>query len=92
MYVLVRQSYKKVVQIALRRRNLLVKKSHGESFRKERDLDLCRDSPPRRVTVLSFQVIHLDPGQIPLVPLRPTDHHNHPDQAHRHRVLPLKVE
>ena len=62
------QSYKEIVQLALRAKSYLVKKCLKESFKKERDLDLCRDSHLKRALVLNILVIHLDPEPILLAP------------------------
>ena len=63
-----------------------------KNFRKEKGLDLYLVSIQRRVEVLNLLEIHLDAKLISLVLLRLSDHHNLPDWARHHRVLPSEVE
>ena len=68
-----------------------MKKCPEESFKKEKDLDLYRDSLPRKVAVLSLRVVNLGPRQIPLIPFRLSDPRSLLNWVHHHRALPSKV-
>ena len=62
------------------------------NFKRERDLDLCRDSHPKKVAVLNLPVTHLDLELIWSIPLRLSDPRSLLDWVLHHQVLPSKVE
>ena len=86
------QSYKKVVQLALRVEKLFGERISKEIFRREKVLDLYMVNFQRRVKVSNLLGIHLDLGLIQLVLFKLFDHRGLPDWACHHRVLPSKVE
>ena len=78
------QSYKKVMQLALRMKKLTDERMSRGSFQKRKGLVSCLDSNRRRVKVLILLEIPLNLKLILLVLRSLFDHHNRPSWVRHH--------